>query len=62
MDPPRALGLADFLFAAEADERSEGGLVALRTALDAVFAPEHHRRRLNERLAQHDDAAPCPPM
>ncbi len=34
----RALGLADFLFAAEADERSEGGLVALRTALDAVFA------------------------
>ncbi|MCV9940522.1 hypothetical protein OIU35_29580 [Boseaceae bacterium BT-24-1] len=34
----RALGLADFLFAAEADERSEGGLVALRTALDAVFS------------------------
>lgn len=34
----RALGLADFLFAAEADERSEGGLAALRTALDAVFA------------------------
>jgi hypothetical protein len=34
----RGLGLADFLFAAEADERSEGGLAALRTALDAVFA------------------------
>lgn len=34
----RALGLADFLFAAEADERTEGGLAALRTALDAVFA------------------------
>jgi hypothetical protein len=34
----RALGLADFLFAAEADERSEGGLAALRTALDAIFA------------------------
>ena len=34
----RALGLADFLFAAEVDERSEGGLAALRTALDAVFA------------------------
>lgn len=34
----RALGLADFLFAAEADERSEGGLAALRNALDAIFA------------------------
>lgn len=34
----RALGLADFLFAAEGDERSESGLVALRTALDAIFA------------------------
>lgn len=34
----RALGLADFLFAAEgADERGEGGLAALRNALDAVF-------------------------
>lgn len=35
----RALGLADFLFAAEAaDEQGEGGLAALRNALDAVFA------------------------
>lgn len=34
----RALGLADFLFAAELDERSEGGLAALRKGLDEIFA------------------------
>eukprot|EP01042_Synura_sphagnicola_P033941 gene33941-43545_t len=50
----RALGLADFLFAAEADERSEGGLVALRTALDATSREKDSRMRVQKQECQSD--------